>query len=110
MRPAFAAIPFLFSTSAMAGTFTSYTPVHVAPIIHVAPVHLAPVHVAPVVRPNPAVHVKPVVDVKPVAGPTVSQAHPKPRPITLIPVSQNASPTAAKCVDAKSGAKDCAKK
>jgi hypothetical protein len=47
MRNIVAAALLLFSTSAMAATFT-YTPVHTAPVVHVNPV----VRVNPAVKPN----------------------------------------------------------
>jgi hypothetical protein len=98
MRNAIAAILLLFSTSAMAGTFTSYTPpVHIAPMVHIAPV----VHVAPMVHVNPVVHVNPMVRTVPTGG----RVHFHPR---ILPVAVNgATQTPKKCVDQKSGAKEC---
>ena len=88
MRTIVAAVLLLFSTSAMAATFT-YTPVHTAPVVHVNPVR-----VNPAVKPN----------IKP-AGQTVSHSHKKPVPVTVYSVSQN-----QKCQDRKSPSAECSKK
>jgi hypothetical protein len=89
MRNFVAAVSLLFTTSAMAATFT-YTPVHTAPVVHVNPV----VRVNPAVKPN----IKPV-------GQTVSHSHKKPAPVTVYTVSQN-----QKCQDRKSPSTECSKK
>jgi len=94
MRTIVAAVLLLFSTSAMAATFT-YTPVHTAPVVHVNPVvRVNPVRVNPAVKPN----------IKP-AGQTVSHSHKKPVPVTVYSVSQN-----QKCQDRKSPSAECSKK
>ena len=89
MRNIVAAVLLLFSTSAMAATFT-YTPVHTAPVVHVNPV----VRVNPAVKPN----------IKP-AGQAVSHSHKKPVPVTVYTVSQN-----QQCQDRKSPSAECSKR
>ena len=110
MRNTAAALLSLLSTPVMAGTFV-YTPVHVAPVIHVNPSF----HAAPIVRPAVS-SVKPAVTVvKP--GPVVAgsghahsghHAGQKTVPVTVY-VSQNA-PQAKKCTQQKPGDAACAKK
>lgn len=90
MRTVVIAILLLFSTSAMAATFT-YTPVHVAPVVHVNPV----------VRVNSGVHVKPIA--RPV-GRAALHSHQGPLPVAAYTV-----PPKQKCADQKSGSTGCPK-
>jgi hypothetical protein len=90
MRNVAAAVLLLFSPSAMAATFV-YTPVRVAPVVHVNPV----------VRANPGVHV-PIA--KPV-GTVASPSHKKPLPVVVYAVPQN-----QKCAGQKPASTECPKK
>jgi hypothetical protein len=89
MRNFVAAVLLLFSTSAMAATFT-YTPVHTSPAVHVNPV----IRVNPAVKPN----------IRP-AGQAASHSQKKPVPVTVYTASQN-----QKCQDRKSPSAECSKK
>jgi hypothetical protein len=90
MRNVAAAVLLLFSPSAMAATFV-YTPVRVAPVVHVNPV----------VRANPGVHV-PIA--KPV-GTVAPHSHKKPLPVVVYAVPQN-----QKCAGQKPASTECPKK
>ena len=105
MRNVIAAAVLLFPTAAMAATFTSYAPVHVAPMVHVAPViHVAPVHVAPVVHAHPGLHVH--QGVRPAHAIGRAGSHQR-----LLPVAvYTTSAIRKKCADQKSDSKGCAKK
>ena len=107
MRPVVAALlSFLFSTSAMAATFT-YVPVHVAPVVHIPPpVHIAPpVHVQPMVRPALSTVRPGATVVKP--GPWLGRHHPVAKPV---PVTVYVAPPNRVCAHPKPGEKDCGRK
>ena len=91
MRNVAAAVMLLFSPSAMAATFV-YTPVRVAPVVHVNPV----------VRVNPGLHVNPIA--KPV-GTAASHSHKKPLPVVVYATPQN-----QKCAGQKPASTECRKK
>jgi hypothetical protein len=110
MRNTAAALLSLLSTPVMAGTFV-YTPVHVAPVIHINPGF----HAAPMVRPGVSAVRPAATVVKPVAviarsGHLHAGHHgEKTVPVTVYNVSQNA-PQAKKCTQSKPDDATCARK